>query len=85
VFCTENEEEFEGLMKEICGTKKPTVCIESVSGPMTGQVMKHLHTGGTMIMYGALSGKPIEGVTVGLLLTKNLKIESFWLSNWIPQ
>jgi len=43
-------------MKEICNEFKPTACLDAIAGEMTGKMISYMGDGGTIIIYGGLSG-----------------------------
>ena len=77
VFSTTDEENFAMQMQEICKAKKPTACLNAIGGEMTGKMISYMGDGGTMIIYGGLSGQPITGVQIGDILSRYCKIEGF--------
>jgi NADPH:quinone reductase-like Zn-dependent oxidoreductase len=85
VFSTEDPENFDMLMKEACTAKKPLVCLDAVAGETTGKMVSYLADKGTCIIYGNLSGQPMSGIAVGDILSRYVKIEGFWLTNWLPE
>lgn len=48
-------EDYKTKMEEYVKELKPSVCIEAISGPTTGEMMGYLGQGGTVILYGLLS------------------------------
>jgi len=60
---------------------KPSTCLESISGDMTGHVLELLQFKSTVILYGLLSDKPAGGINTIGFIGKNQTIESFLLTN----
>ena len=55
-------------MKALCIKFKPSTCLESVSGDMTGHVLELMTFKSTVILYGLLSDKPAGGInTIGFI------------------
>ena len=48
---------------------------------MTGAMCDFLGYGGTVILYGTLSEKPVSNINTIGFIGKNLKMESYLLSN----
>jgi len=72
------------LVKEIAtATKNASVAlaIDAVGGETFTRLAESLGKGGTVVSYGALSGKPAV-VSQGVLIGKDIRIRGFWLSMW---
>jgi len=64
---------------------RPTVCLESISGTTTGEMLEYLGFGGTLILYGLLSEQPAGGIDTIGFIGKNLRIESYMLVNEVAK
>jgi NADPH:quinone reductase-like Zn-dependent oxidoreductase len=64
---------------------RPTVCLESISGTTTGEMLEYLGFGGTLILYGLLSEQPAGGIDTIGFIGKNLRIESYLLTNEVAK
>lgn len=67
----------------MCVQLKPLVCLECISGSTTGEMLEFLGFGGTLILYGLLSEQPAGNIDTIGFIGKNLKIESYLLTNEI--
>lgn len=67
---------------ELTGGKGVPCVLESVAGKTAASALNCLKTGGTMLVYGALSLEPIP-VNAGLMIFKSLTIKGFWLTTWL--
>ena len=70
-------------MGTICFKLKPTACLECVAGETTGEMLRFLNFGSTLILYGLLSEKPAGGIQTIEFLGKNQTIESFLLPYYL--
>lgn len=70
-------------MNECCTSKKPTVCFDAVGGPTTGEMLTYMGSGSTLLIYGALSGKPCSGIDALMMITQGMSIEGFWLNTFL--
>jgi NADPH:quinone reductase-like Zn-dependent oxidoreductase len=61
---------------------KATLALDPISGSYTQQLIDAIPYGGTVILYGNLSGSN-EGTTLRTLLTDNKKLHGFYLANWM--
>ena len=67
----------------ICMKLKPSVCLECISGDMTGMILEFMGFQSTVLLYGLLSDKPAGGINTIGFIGKNQTIESFLLNNWL--
>jgi NADPH:quinone reductase-like Zn-dependent oxidoreductase len=58
--------------------------IDPVGGATGTGVVRSLAAGGHALLYGLLSGQPIE-VDPRLLITGSKRVEGFWLAEWLPR
>lgn len=80
VIC-EADEDVVARVKEITGGKGVRYALDSVAGRSGGQLIQALATGGTAIIFGAISNKPLV-VDPGTLLFKGNTVRGWWLSRW---
>jgi len=62
VIYIENNDNFGKEIKEISEKFQATVCFECIGGKVTGTIFNNMPPKSTLIVYGTLSGKDIEGV-----------------------
>ncbi len=77
----EGDEDVVTRVKEITGGKGVRYAIDSVAGRSGGQLVQALAPGGTAIIFGAISNKPLV-VDPGGLLFKGNTLRGWWLSRW---
>jgi NADPH:quinone reductase-like Zn-dependent oxidoreductase len=61
---------------------KATLALDPISGGYTQQVLEAIPYGGTVMVYGNLSGDE-QGTTLRPLVLDNKKIHGFYLGNWM--
>ena len=81
VICTE-EEDVVARVKEITDGKGAWGACEAVAGDLTEKVTASVRVGGTVIIYGAMSGIEFKGSVVDVLF-RNVTIRGFWLNIWL--
>ncbi|HEV3238098.1 MAG TPA: zinc-dependent alcohol dehydrogenase family protein [Gemmataceae bacterium] len=57
--------------------------LDPVGGATGTGVLQSLGKGGRMLLYGTLSGEPIQ-IDPRVLIVGQKKVEGFWLSEWMP-
>lgn len=80
VIC-EADDDVVARVKEITGGKGVRYAIDSVAGRSGGQLIQALAPGGTAIIFGAISNKPLV-VDSGALLFKGNTVRGWWLARW---
>lgn len=55
--------------------------LDAVGGDLGGQVVRSLAAGGTAVLYGLLSGQPID-LNPRFLITGSKRVQGFWLGDW---
>lgn len=63
---------------------KATLALDPISGRYTQQLLEAIPYGGTVVLYGNLSGGE-EGITLRPLLLENKKLHGFYLANWMKE
>jgi NADPH:quinone reductase-like Zn-dependent oxidoreductase len=61
-----------------------TLALDPISGTFTQKLLEAIPYGGTVVLYGNLSGGD-EGTTLRPLLTDNKKLHGFYLANWMKE
>ncbi len=70
-------------LRALCQRLGATVACDPVAGPRTGQVLEAMGQGGTVLVYGALSGEACGGIDPIGLIFKQQRVRGFWLSEWV--
>jgi NADPH2:quinone reductase len=83
VICS-NEDSIEEWVQKITGGQGVSYALDAVGGATAVAVVKSLAAGGRMLVYGTLSGEPLQ-LDPRSLMTGSRKIEGFWLSNWVSR
>jgi NADPH:quinone reductase-like Zn-dependent oxidoreductase len=78
------EESIEEWVQKITGGQGVLYALDAVGGATGVAVVKSLAAGGRLLLYGTLSGEPIQ-LDPRALMTGSRKIEGFWLSNWVSR
>ncbi len=72
-------------LSALCQQLGATVACDPVAGARTGQVLDALGQGGTVLVYGALSGQPCAGIDPIGLIFRAWTVRGFWLSEWVEK
>ena len=64
---------------------KPSVCLECISGDMTGDILEFMGFQSTVLLYGLLSDKPAGNINTIGFIGKAQTIESFLLNNYLAK
>lgn len=64
---------------EASGLDRPKLALDCVCGPASTAMARSLATGGTLVVYGAMSKEPLI-VPPGLLIFKDIRVRGFWLT-----
>ena len=72
-------------MGQICMKLKPSVCLECISGDMTGDILEFMGFQSTVLLYGLLSDKPAGNINTIGFIGKAQTIESFLLNNYLAK
>jgi NADPH:quinone reductase-like Zn-dependent oxidoreductase len=81
VICTADEE-IGVRVREITGRSGLTKAIDAVGGETGAAAFQSLGRGGVMLVYGALSMKPMS-VDVGRTIFNTTTLKGFWLGEWL--
>jgi NADPH2:quinone reductase len=79
-----NDEDFTGKLRLLSLELKATLALDPISGSYTQQLLEAIPYGGTVVLYGNLSGGN-EGINLRPLLTDNKKLHGFYLANWMKE
>jgi len=71
-------------VREITNGEGVKFAVDPVAGESGSQIVQSLAVGGTLIIYGGLSKKPVE-VDPAIAVFRGVTVKGFWLTNWIPQ
>ena len=71
-------------MRSLAHELKATLALDPISGSFTQQVLEALPYGGTVIVYGQLSGID-QGTSLRPLVLENKKLHGFYLANWMKE
>lgn len=80
VICEADEDVAERI-NEITDGKGAHYAIDSVAGPSGSRLAQALRSGGTMIVFGAISGQPLT-LDPGSMLFRGTTVRGFWLAHW---
>lgn len=78
-----SESGFADQLKKLAHQLKATIAFDAVGGEMTGTLLNAMPEDSTAFVYGALAGKPCNGVSPLSLIFQNKIVKGFWLSQWI--
>ncbi len=60
---------------------KPLLAIDAVAGETLGRLAETLASGGTIVVYGGMSGTDFS-VQIGSIIFNDITIKGFWLVHW---
>lgn len=83
VICTEDEDVVDQVMK-LTGGKGVPAAIDAVGGRTGSLAASCLAIGGTMLVYGLLSGERTP-INTGEMIFKESTIRGFWLTRWFTR
>lgn len=76
-----HESEFEERLRLLCHELKVSLAFDAVGGRLTGQLMRALPEGGTVIVHGLLSEQECH-IHPGDFIFGDKKVEGFWVERW---
>jgi NADPH2:quinone reductase len=79
-----SDTDFTDKLRLLSHELKATLALDPISGSYTQQLLDAIPYGGTIVLYGNLSGGD-EGTTLRPLLTDNKKLHGFYLANWMKE
>jgi len=68
-------------IREATGEKGVVKAIDAVGGETGAVALSALGPGGSLLVYGVLSGRPIP-LDAGLLVFSGVSVQGFWLTQW---
>ena len=81
VLC-ENDEDFEKQLNKLTTTLQATTAFDAVGGRLAGTIFNALMPDAELVVYGGLSGKPMENINVLGPIFQNKIISGFNLIDW---
>lgn len=81
VICEADEDVVERV-RAITGGKGVRYAIDSVAGASGARLVASLGRGGTLVVFGAMSGKPLM-IDPGTLLFRGQTVRGWWLVQWL--
>jgi NADPH:quinone reductase-like Zn-dependent oxidoreductase len=78
VLCTETDD-IVARVKEITGGKGAWGAVDAVGGPLTQRISGSVRDGGSVLIYGAMSGLEFTGSIVDVLF-RSVTVKGFWLN-----
>jgi NADPH:quinone reductase-like Zn-dependent oxidoreductase len=78
----ETEENLVERVKELTGGKGVRHAIDSVAGTSGSQLAQSLARGGTLVVFGAISGQPLT-IDPGQMLFRGTHMRGWWLVDWL--
>lgn len=76
------EEDIVARVREITGGRGVRAAIDAVGGKTGGAAASALAPGGTLLVYGLLSGEPLP-IDGGQMIFLTSTVRGFWLSKWM--
>jgi NADPH:quinone reductase-like Zn-dependent oxidoreductase len=80
-----SQEGFAEQLTQLSTQLNATIGFDAIGGEETGVMFNALQPGGTVHVYGALSGRPVSGLNIGDFITKDKHVKGAWVTTWIPQ
>ena len=77
-----SEEDVVARVKEITNGNGAYGAIDAVAGDLTSSITSSVRVGGTVIIYGAMSGLEFKGNVVDCLF-RSVAVSGFWLPVWL--
>jgi trans-2-enoyl-CoA reductase len=75
------EDDIAARVKEITGGEGAWGALDSVGGALTAKVSNAVRNGGTVLIYGAMSGLSFEGSIVDCLF-RGVTVRGFWITSY---
>jgi trans-2-enoyl-CoA reductase len=73
-----------GQIAKATGERPVALAIDAVGGETFSRLAQSLGTGGTLVSYGVLSGKPAT-FNPAMAIFNDIRIRGFWLSKWFEK
>lgn len=84
VLCS-SDEDFVERLSELSLQFNATVGFDAVGGEDTGTMFNALQPGGTLYVYGGLSGKPAAGLNFRDFISKGKTVKGAWKTAWFKE
>lgn len=78
---SEADEDVVARVREITNGKGVRHAIDSVAGASGSRLASALAPGGTLVVFGSISGEPLK-IDAGTLLFRGLTVRGWWLARW---
>jgi NADPH:quinone reductase-like Zn-dependent oxidoreductase len=78
------EPTFEKHLRALTRSMHTSIAFDAVGGRLSGQILRALHTGGTLCLYGSLAAEPVE-ISIDQIIFRSKHIRGFWLSLWMRE
>lgn len=78
-----SQADFEPTLKRLCTELHAKVAFDAVGGNATGALLRAVEDGGTVFVYGLLSGAPSGDVSAADLLFHGKRVEGLWMPVWL--
>lgn len=76
--------DFGDQLRDRCRQVGARLAFDALAGGMTGRLLQAMPPGSRVVVYGALSGSPIQ-LNPGEVIFNQQRIEGFYLSRWIAR
>jgi NADPH:quinone reductase-like Zn-dependent oxidoreductase len=80
-----SQEGFAEQLTQLSTQLNATIGFDAIGGEETGVMFNALQPGGTVHVYGGLSGRPVSGMNIGDLISKDKTVKGAWLTPWLKQ
>lgn len=71
-------------VRRVAGAAGPRYALDPIGGEAGTEIFRSLGTGGRLIVYGSLTGEPIQ-VDPRSLISSRTSVEGFWLGHWMAE
>ena len=69
------------MSQDVCGAHGCTLALDAVAGAQSGAILNAMAPGGKLVIYGGLSGRPVDGVAWSQLIFQHKSMEGFWMTH----
>jgi NADPH:quinone reductase-like Zn-dependent oxidoreductase len=67
--------------QDACEAHGCTLALDAVAGAQAGAILNAMAPGGKLVVYGGLSGRPVDGVAWNELIFQRKSMEGFWMTH----
>jgi NADPH:quinone reductase-like Zn-dependent oxidoreductase len=71
-------------VRRVAGAAGPRYALDPIGGEAGTEIFRSLGPGGRLIVYGSLTGEPIQ-VDPRSLISSRTSVEGFWLGHWMAE